>query len=107
MLEAEMIRHQFHAQVKLGKFRDFYATYEKFERVVRDKNLAAPRLWAKSFGNINCVVIIREHESLAAYETDNRSFLLDSDVMNLWRDLSQLAAETPWDELWETASQIA
>ena len=48
-----MFRHQFHAQVKLGKFRDFYATF------------------------------------------------------NLWRELSQFVDGTPWDELWETAVQIA
>jgi hypothetical protein len=102
-----MVRHQFHAQVKLGRFRDFYATFEQFDRAVRAKNLAAPHLWAKSFGNINSVVIVREHETLEAYDTDNRAFLVDTEIMDLWRELSQLVDGTPWDELWETASQIA
>lgn len=102
-----MVRHQFHAQVKLGRFRDFYATFEQFDRAVRAKNLAAPHLWAKSFGNINGVVIVREHETLEAYDTDNRAFLVDTEIMDLWRELSQLVDGTPWDELWETASQIA
>jgi hypothetical protein len=102
-----MFRHQFHAEVKLGKFRDFHTTFEAFDGAVRARNLARPQLWAKSFGKINSVVIVREHESIEAYDTDNRAFLADTDCMNLWRELSQLVEATPWDELWETASQIA
>jgi hypothetical protein len=102
-----MFRHQFHAQVKLGRFRDFYATFEAFDGAVRARNLARPQLWARSFGNINSVVIVREHDTIEAYDADNRAFLADADCMNLWRELSQLADGTPWDELWETAFQIA
>lgn len=102
-----MFRHQFHAQVQRGRFRDFYAKFEEFERVVRAKNLAAPQLWAKAFGTINSVVIVRDHATIEAYDTDNRAFYADADCMNLWRELSQLVDPTPWDELWETASQIA
>lgn len=102
-----MFRHQFHAQVKLGRFRDFYGTYERFDTAVRAAKLAPPQLWAKSFGPINSVVILREHDTLDAYNTDNRAFYADPDCMNLWRELSELADGTPWDELWETASQIA
>jgi hypothetical protein len=102
-----MLRHQFHAQVKLGRFRDFFTTFEEFERAVRARNLARPQLWAQSFGNINSVVIVREHDTLEAYDTDNRAFLTDTGCMDLWRELSQLVDGTPWDELWETASQIA
>lgn len=102
-----MFRHQFHARVKLGRFRDFYAPFKAFDRAVRMKNLAPPQLWARSFGNINSVVIIREHDTIGAYDADNRAFLADPDCMNLWRELSQLADGTPWDELWETAGQIA
>jgi hypothetical protein len=102
-----MFRHQFHAQVKLGKFRDFYATFEEFEKVVRARKLAPPQLWAGSFGEINRIVIVREHDTIEAYDADNRAFLADADCMNLWRDLSQLVDGRPWDELWETAFQIA
>jgi hypothetical protein len=102
-----MFRHQFHAQIKVGRFRDFYATFEEFDRAVRGKNLAPPQLWARSFGNINSAVIIREHDTLEAYDTDNRAFVADTDLMNLWRELSQLVDGIPWDELWETAYQIA
>jgi hypothetical protein len=102
-----MFRHQFYAQVKLGRFRDFYAKFEEFDRAVRARNLAAPQLWARSFGNVNGVAIIREHETLEAYDVDNRAFLSDADCMNRWRELSQLADGTPSDEMWETAYQVA
>ena len=102
-----MFRHQFHAQVKLGRFRDFYSTFERFEAAVRAANLAPPQLWAPSFGKINRVVIVRDYDTMAAYDTNNRAFLADANCMNLWRELSQLVDETPWEELWETASQIA
>ena len=102
-----MFRHQFHAQVKLGRFRDFYTTFEKFDRVVRARKLAPPQLWAQSFGSINSVILVREHETLETYDADNRAFLADAEVMDLWRELSQLVDGTPWDELWETAFEIA
>lgn len=102
-----MVRHQFHAQVKLGRFRDFYATFEGFDAAVRAANLARPQLWARSFGNINGVVIVREHDTIEAYDTDNRAFYASPDCMNLWREFSQLVDGTPWDELWETAFEIA
>jgi len=102
-----MFRHQFHAQVKLGRFRDFYATFEEFDRVVRARKLAPPQLWARSFGDINAVMIVREHDTIEAYDADNRAFLADAEVMNLWREVSQLVDGRPWDELWETAFQIA
>lgn len=102
-----MFRHQFHAEVKLGRFRDFYTTFEAFDAAVSARNLSRPQLWAQSFGNINSIVIVREHETMEAYDTDNRAFLADTDCMNLWRELSQLVEGTPWDELWETAPQIA
>ena len=102
-----MFRHQFHATVKLGRFRDFYATFEAFDAAVTARNLARPQLWAHSFGKINSVVIVREHDTIEAYDTDNRAFLADTNCMNLWRELSQLVEATPWDELWETAAQIA
>jgi hypothetical protein len=102
-----MFRHQFHAQVKLGRFRDFYAKFEEFDGAVRARNLAPPQLWARSFGTTNSVVIVREHDTIEAYDSDNRDFYADEDCMNLWRDLSQLVDGTPWDELWETAFQIA
>jgi hypothetical protein len=69
--------------VKLGRFRDFYATFEEFDSAVRAKNLAPPQLWARSFGNINSVVIVREHDTIEAYDTDNRDFYADADCMNL------------------------
>ena len=102
-----MFRHQFHAQVKLGRFRDFHATFEELNSVVRAKNLAPPQMWTRSFGKINTVVIVRDYDTIEAYDTDNRAFLADPDLMNPWRQLSQLVDGTPWDELWETAFQIA
>lgn len=102
-----MFRHQFHARVKLGRFRDFYTTFEELDRAVRAQNLARPQLWARSFGDINRVMIIREHDTIEAYDTDNRAFLADSGCMDIWRQLSQLVDGHPWDELWETAFQIA
>jgi hypothetical protein len=102
-----MYRHLFYAQVKLGRFRDFYAKFEEFDRTVRAKNLAAPQLWARSFGNINDVVIVREHDTIEAYDTDNRAFLADPECMDLWRELSQFVDGIPSDEMWETAFQVA
>jgi len=37
-----MFRHQFHAEVKLGRFRGFYSTFEGFGAAVSARNLARP-----------------------------------------------------------------
>jgi hypothetical protein len=102
-----MFRHQFHVQVQLGKFRDFYETHQQLDAVIRAKKLAPSQLWALSFGNTNSVVLVTDHENLDAYYTTTRAFYGDPDCMKLWRELSQLAEGIPWDELWETAYEIA
>lgn len=102
-----MFRHQFHAQIQLGKFRDFYATYEKLDKVVRARDLVPGQLWARSFGNVNSVILVTDYDNLDAWYRATRSFYGDPECMKLWRELSQLCEGIPWDELWETAVEIA
>lgn len=102
-----MFRHQFHAEVKLGRFRDFYTTFEAFDTAVRAKNLIS----AAAVGPI--VRQYQQHRDRARARHDGglrhrqSSLPRRCGLHEPMRELSQLVEGTPWDELWETAPQIA
>jgi len=102
-----MFRHQLHAQVRIGHWRDFYSLYEKLDQLARAKNLVPTQLWAVSFGQLNSAVLVTDYETIEAYDRDTKAFTNDSDLMNLWREMGKHTDGIPWDELWESAYQVA
>jgi hypothetical protein len=102
-----MVRHQTHVQVRVGQWRDFFSLYEKLEQLVVAKNLVPIQLWAVTLGKINSGVLVTDYETIEAYGRNSKAFTNDPDVMNVWRQMGKHVDGIPWDELWESASQIA
>jgi hypothetical protein len=94
-------------QVRVGQWRDFYSLYEKLEHSVVAKNLVPTQLWIGTVGNINSGVLVTDYETIEAFDRDTKAFTNDPDLMNLWREMGKHVDGIPWDELWESASQIA
>jgi hypothetical protein len=105
--EVDMVRHQLHIQVGVGQWRDHYSLYQKLEQLVRAKNLAPTQLWGATVGPINSAILVTDYETLEAYNQNTKAFTNDPDIMNVWREMSTHVEGIPWDELWESASQIA
>jgi hypothetical protein len=102
-----MFRHQTHIQVGVGQWRDFFSLYEKLEQLVVAKNLVPTQLWAVTLGKINSAVLVTDYETIGAYDQNTKAFTSDPDVMKVWREMGKHIDGIPWDELWESASQIA
>ena len=102
-----MVRHQLHTQVRVGQWRDYYSLYEKLDKLVRAKKLVPSHLWAVSFGQINAAVLVTDYDTIEAYDRNIKSFVGDADLMPLWREMGKHVDGIPWDELWESAQQIA
>ena len=102
-----MFRHQTHVQVRVGQWRDFFSLYEKLEQLVVAKNLVPTQLWAVTLGKINSGILVTDYETIEAYGRISKAFTNDPDVMNVWREIYKHVDGIPWDELWESASQIA
>lgn len=102
-----MFRHQLHAQVRIGQWRDYYSLYEKLDQLVRAKDLVPAQLWTVTLGQLNASVLVTDYETIEAYDRNLKAFTNDPDLMNLWRDMGKHVDGIPWDELWESASQIA
>jgi len=102
-----MFRHQTHIQVGVGQWRDFFSLYEKLEQLVVAKNLVPTQLWAVTLGKINSAVLVTDYETILGYDQNTTAFTNDPDVMNVWREMGKYIDGIPWDELWESASQIA
>lgn len=102
-----MFRHQFHVQVRIGQWRDFYSLYEKLDQLVRAKDLVPAQLWNVTLGQINGGVLVTEYETIEAYDRNTKAFTSDPELMNVWREMGKHVDGIPWDELWESASQIA
>jgi hypothetical protein len=102
-----MFRHQTHLQVRVGQWRDFFSLYEKLAQLLVAKNLVPTQLWGVTLGKINSAVLVTDYESIVAYDRNTKAFTNDADVMTVWREMSKHVEPTPWDELWESASQIA
>lgn len=102
-----MLRHQLHLQVGVGQWRDFFSLYEKLEQLVVSKNLVPVQLWAVTLGKINSGVLVTDYGTIEAYDQNSKAFTNDPDVMNVWREMGKHLDGIAWDELWESASQIA
>jgi hypothetical protein len=102
-----VFRHQQHLQVGVGQWRDFFSLYEKLEQLVVSKNLVPVQLWAVTLGKINSGVLVTDYETIDAYDQNTKAFMHDPDLMNVWREMGKHLDGIPWDELWESASQIA
>ena len=102
-----MVRHQTHIQVGVGQWRDFFSLYEKLAQLVVAKKLVPTQLWAVKLGKINSAVLVTDYATIEAYDQNYKAFTNDQDVMNVWREMGKHADGIPWDELWESASQIA
>ena len=102
-----MFRHQLHAQVRIGEWRDWYSLYEKLDQLVRAKSLVPSQLWSVQLGPINGAVVVTDYDTIDAYDRNVKAFTNDPDCMNLWRQMGKHVDGIPWDELWESAYQIA
>jgi hypothetical protein len=102
-----MFRLQRHMQVRVGQWRDYYSLYEKLEQSPVAKNLVPTQLWISTVGKINSAVVVTDYETIEAFGRDTKAFTNDPDLMNLWREMGKHVDGIPWDELWESASQIA
>ncbi len=102
-----MIRHQFHAQVRVQHWREFYSLYEKLEELRRAKDLAPSQLWSPTVGQVNSALLITDYETIEAFDRQSKAFLNDPDLMRLWREMGGHVEGNSWDELWESAFQIA
>ncbi len=102
-----MVRHQLHAQVRIGEWRDFYTLYEKLDMLVRAKKLVPTQLWAVTLGALNNGVLVTDYETIEAYDRNLKAFRNDPELMNVWRQMGKHVDGIPWDELWESAFQIA
>ena len=102
-----MFRHQLHAQVRIGQYRDFYNLYEKLDKLVRAKKLVPTQLWGVTVGPLNNAVLVTDYESIEAYDRNLKAFVSDPDLMSVWREMGKHVDGIPWDELWESAYQIA
>ena len=58
-------------------------------------------------GNINSAILVTDYETMEAYNQNTKAFTNDPDVMNVWREMGKHVDGIHWDELWESASQIA
>ena len=102
-----MFRHQLHLQGRVGQWRDLYSLYEQLEQLVVAKNLVPTQLWAVTLGKNNSAVLVTEYETMEAYDQNTKAFRNDPDLMKVWREMHKHVDGIPWDELWESASQIA
>jgi hypothetical protein len=102
-----MFRHQLHLQGRVGQWRDLYSEYEKLERLVVAKNLVPTQLWAVRLGKNNSAVLVTDYETIEAYDQNTKAFTSDPELMNVWREMHKHVDGIPWDELWESAAQIA
>jgi hypothetical protein len=103
-----MHRHHVHVNVKLGEFREFYDLIGRLNELLATKGMTPLQLWAPSTGaEVNHVILISDHDSLAAWDSESRQFQTDAEVMKVWRDAGRYVDGRPRDELWETSYEIA
>lgn len=74
---------------------------------MRAKNLVPSQLWAVTLGPLNDAVLVTDYESIEAYDRNLEASTKDADLMSVWREMGKHVEGIPWDELWESAYQIA
>jgi len=103
-----MYRLRIRQQILYGQFREYMDVAEEVIALRRKLGLAAPTLWAPTFGTANEVVWELEYADLATFQRENEAFYSDADAMNQWRRLWQHAVQgSVHEELLEEAPHIA
>ncbi len=102
-----MFRHQLHVQVRVGQWREYYSQYKKLDKLVRAKKLVPAQLWGVTFGQLNAAVLVTDYESLEAFDRNIKTFQKNAELMSVWREMGKFVDGIPWDEIWESAYQIA
>jgi len=103
-----MYRQRIRQQVLYGQFREYMTIAEELIAQRRELGLAAPTLWAPTFGTANEVVWEIDYPDLAAFERENETFYSDADAMDQWRRLWQHTVQgSIQDELLMEAPRIA
>ncbi|TMM27403.1 MAG: hypothetical protein E6F94_02185 [Actinobacteria bacterium] len=103
-----MYRQRIRQQILYGEFREYMEIAEEVIALRQKLGLAAPTLWAPTFGTANEVVWEINYPDLATYQRENEAFYSDADVMKQWRRLWQHAVQgSIKDELLEEAPHIA
>jgi hypothetical protein len=102
-----MFRLQFHYQVRVGEFREFYALFQQLDAVIHKKGFRPITLWGVTVGTVNHTVTFTDYDSISAFWEDTSAFQSDADCMKLWREMGKHIDGYPRSELWESASEIA
>jgi hypothetical protein len=103
-----MYRQRIRQQVLYGQFREYMSIAEELIAQRRTLGLAAPTLWAPTFGTANEVVWEIDYPDLATFERENETFYSDADAMDQWRRLWQHTVQgSIQDELLMEAPRIA
>lgn len=106
--EAGVYRQRIRQEILYGQFREYMEIAEEVIALRRKLGLAAPILWAPTFGTANEIVWEIEYPDLATFQRENEAFYSDVDVMKQWRQLWQHAVQgSIQDELLEEAPRIA
>ena len=98
-----MLRYIFHAQIKKGEFRQFFAAFQKWDAIRRERGDAATRLFSPFVGRVNSVMLMADFDSLTAYQAESDRLADDPEVMAARREMTEAVdpAVGAHDELWE------
>jgi hypothetical protein len=103
-----MYRQRIRQQILYGQFREYMEIAVEVIALRQRLGLAAPMLWAPTFGTANEVVWELDYPDLATFQRENDAFYSDAEAMKQWRRLWQLAVQgSIVDELLQQAPQIA
>jgi hypothetical protein len=102
-----MFRLEFHYQVRLGEFKQFFALHQQLEEIALKKGLRPSTLWGATVGNLNKVVTFTDYDTISDFWEQTNAYQADSEYMNRWREMNKHVDGYPESELWESASQIA
>lgn len=102
-----MFRLEFHYQLRLGEFKQFYAIYQDLQEIARKKGFRPTTLWGATVGNLNKVVMFTDYDTISAFSEETNAYQSDTEYMNRWRDMNKHVDGYPYSELWESASEIA
>jgi hypothetical protein len=103
-----MYRQRIRQQILYGQFREYTEIAGKVISLRQQLGLAPATLWAPTVGTANEVVWEIDYPDLATFERDNESFYSNTEAMQQWRLLWQLAVQgSTQDELLQKAPLIA
>jgi hypothetical protein len=103
-----LYRQRIRQQVLYGQFREYIEAAEALIERRRTLGLGTPTLWAPVVGRGNEIVWDFEYPDLATFERETTAFYGDTDAMEHWRALWQLAVQgSTHDELLQEAPHIA